>query len=975
MPLLYETTRKAAQITARESQEIAAELRAQTSGDVRFEQYDRLMYATDASIFQMTPVGVFLPRSADDVEAAVLIARAHGVPVMPRGAGTALAGQTTNHAVVIDFSKFMHGVVAVSPEERWARVQPGIVNHHLSRAVATHGLMYAPDPVTSNRATVGGGIGNNSCGPHSVIYGKTLDHILEVDVVLSDGTRTSFAPVGAEALEDRFARDDLEGRLYREVRRLAHEHRDEVARRFPKILRRVGGYNLDAFGGDGPMNLTHAVVGSEGTLTIVTEAKVNLVPVPKHKGLAVVHFSDLIECMEAAVPILEHGPSAVEMIGRMVLKNCAENPGYRHLMDFLEGDPTELLFVEFYGDSEAEVRSKLDALKADLDHRNLGYATLTTPDPALHRRWYSLREAGLGLSMALKGDAKPLPYVEDTAVSPEQLPAYVRRFEEIIARHGTTAAYYGHASTGCLHIRPVVNLKAHEGVDKMIAIAEDISDLVLEFGGSLSGEHGDGIVRGVFTEKMFGSELYGAFKELKAAFDPDGTMNPGKIIETPTLRENLRISPETSNMDVPTYMDFSADGGFARHVEGCNSQGACRKLDGGMCPSFMATREEEHSTRGRATMLRMIIAGALPPEELAGKRLFDSLDLCVECKACKAECPSNVDMAKLKAEVLTKYYERHGLPLRARAFGEIARLSRVGQALAPLTNLISRLPLTRLLAERFLGISRHRPLPAFAKQRFSAWFEGRVPQTTGARGDAVFFNDTFTEYMHPEVGVAATRILEALGYRVLLVSQKECCGRPLISKGQLAKAKEWARTNVAALAPYAARGVPIVGTEPSCLLTLRDEYPDLLRDERSRAVAGAALMLDELLMRLAAEEPDAVKGIFAPGMKPSIQVHGHCHQKALVGTGPTMDALALAGFNAELIDSACCGMAGSFGFEAEHYEMSQAMGALKLFPAIEAEGRGGWPVAISGISCRQQIDHFTSKRPRHVAEFLADALG
>ena len=974
MPLLYETTRKAAHLAAGEAREIAAELRAQTSGEVRFDDYDRLMYATDASIFSMAPVGVFLPRSADDVEAVVRIAGAHGVPVTPRGAGTALAGQGCNHSIVIDFSKFMNSVVAVSPEERWARVQPGIVNNHLSRAVATHGLMYGPDPVTSNRATVGGGIGNNSCGPHSVIYGKTLDHILEVDVVLSDGTRTRFAPVGGEALEDRFSQDDLEGRLYREVRRLAHEHREEVQRRFPKILRRVGGYNLDDFSGDGPMNLTRAVVGSEGTLTIVVEAKVNLVPTPTYKGLGVVHFNGLIECMEAAVPILEHGPSAVEMIGRMVLKNCAENPGYRHLMDFLEGDPTELLFVEFYGDTEAEVRSKLDSLKADLDHRNLGYATLTTSNPSLHARWYSLREAGLGLSMALKGDAKPLPYVEDTAVSPEQLPEYVRRFEEIIERHGTTAAYYGHASTGCLHIRPVVNIKTYEGVDKMVSIAEEISSLVLEFGGSLSGEHGDGIVRGAFTEKMFGSELYGAFKELKAAFDPDGTMNPGKIIETPGLRENLRISPATSNMDVGTYMDFSADGGFAGHVEGCNSQGACRKLDGGMCPSFMATREEEHSTRGRATMLRMIISGALPPSELAGQRMFDTLDLCVECKACKAECPSNVDMAKLKAEVLTKYYERHGLPRRAQAFGEIARLSRIGQALAPITNLFSGLAITRLLAERFLGISRHRPLPTFAKQRFTSWFDSRVPQTTGARGDAVFFNDTFTEYMHPEVGMAATRVLEALGYRVLLVSQKECCGRPLISKGQLAKAKEWARTNVAALAPYAERGVVIVGTEPSCLLTLRDEYPDLLRDQPSRAVAGQALMLDELIARIAADEPDAVKAIFSGGMKPSIQVHGHCHQKAIVGTGPTMEALALAGFNAELIDSACCGMAGTFGFEAEHYEMSRAMGALKLFPAIEAEGRNGWPVAISGISCRQQIDHFTSKRPRHVAEFLADAL-
>ena len=974
MPLLYDSTRRAAHITRREAASIAAELSDQTSGEVRGDPYDRLMYSSDASLYQMAPIAILLPRTADDVQAAIGIAREHGVPVLPRGGGTSLAGQTCNHAIVLDFSKYMRSVLQVSPEERWARVQPGIVNNHLSRAVAQHGLMYGPDPVTSNRATVGGGIGNNSCGPHSVIYGKTLDHILEVDVILADGTRAHFAPVGGEALEDRLSSEGLEGHVYREVRRLAHEHRDEIERRYPKILRRVMGYNLDNFVGDGPVNLTQAVVGSEGTLTVVTEAKVNLVPLPTHKGLAVVHFSDLIECMEASVPILEHEPSAVEMIGRMVLKNCAENPGYRHLMDFLEGEPTELLFVEFYGDSEPEVRSKLQALKADLDHRRLGYATLTTTEPALQRRWYSLREAGLGLAMALKGDAKPLPYVEDTAVSPEKLPEYVRRFEEVIARHGTTAAYYGHASTGCLHIRPVINLKTHEGVEKMAAIAEEISDLVLEFGGSLSGEHGDGIVRGAFTEKMFGRELYDAFKELKSAFDPDGIMNPGKIIETPGMRENLRISPTTTNIDVPTYMDFSADGGFAGHVESCNGQGACRKLDGGMCPSYMATREEEHSTRGRANMLRMVISGLLPSSELAGQRLYDTLDLCVECKACKAECPSNVDMAKLKAEVLTKYYERHGLPRRAKAFGQIARFSQIGQSLAPLTNLLSGLTVTRLLVERYLGITRHRPLPTFAKERFTRWYERHEPHTTGARGDAVLFNDTFTEYMHPEVGQAATRVLEALGYTVRLVSQMQCCGRPLISKGQLSVAKVWARANVDALAPYAERGIPIVGTEPSCLLTLRDEYPDLLRDEPSRTVAGQAVMLDELLARLAKDEHDAVKGIFAGWMKASIQVHGHCHQKALVGMAPTMEALALAGYNPELIDSACCGMAGSFGFEVEHYEMSKAMGSLKLFPAIEAEGRGGWPVAISGISCRQQIDHFTSKQSRHVVEFLADAL-
>ena len=974
MPLLHETTRKAAGLAERDIAEIAERLRGRIAGEVRMDRYNRLMYATDASMYQMMPVGLVVARDADDVEAAIRTAGEFGVPVMPRGGGTGLAGQTTNHAIVIDFSKYMHNVLEVAPEERWARVQPGIVNNHLSAAVRQHGLMYGPDPVTSQRATVGGGIGNNSCGPHSVLYGKTLDHILEVDAILSDGSRTHFAPITGEPLEQRMLQDDLEGKIYREVRRLGHLHADEIQRRFPKLLRRVMGYNLDDFMGDAPMNLTRAVVGSEGTLVAVTEAKVNLVPIPAFKGLGVVHFTDLIETMEAAVPLLDHSPSAVELIGHMIIDNCKVNEGYRHLLGNFIGDPRELLFVEFYGDSVAEIDAKLAAMKADMEHRRLGYATMITSDPATQLRWYALREAGLGLAMSVKGDTKPLPYVEDTAVSPEQLPDYVRRFEEIVARHGTTSAYYGHASTGCLHIRPMVNMKEETGVEIMASIAEEISDLVLEFGGSLTGEHGDGIVRGVFTEKMFGSEIYQAFRELKTAFDPDSIMNPGKIIDTPGIRENLRIGPATSNLDVPTYMDFSAEGGFARAIEMCNGQGACRKLDGGMCPSFMVTREEEHSTRGRANMMRMIVSGLLPAEEISGQRLQDTLDLCVECKACRTECPSNVDMAKLKSEALAKHYEAHGVPLRARLFGEIAKLSRVGQALAPLTNLMGSLPPTKRLTERLLRISRHRPLPKFAWRRFSSWHKRHAASKPVTRGDIVLFNDTFTEYMHPEVGQAATRILEALGYNVVLEYRKTCCGRPLISKGQLAKARDWARINVDALAPHARKGTLIVGTEPSCLLTLRDEYPDLLQDDASREVASQALMLDELLVQLAEREPDAVAAIFREHLLPPVQVHGHCHQKAIVGTGPTMGALQIAGFTAELIDSPCCGMAGTFGFEAEHYDMSKAMGSLKLFPAIEAEDKHDWRVAVSGISCRQQIGHFTSKNPRHVAEYLADAL-
>ena len=975
MPIQHDTVRKAARLDERQVEEVASALRREVQGEVRMDRYSRLLYATDASMYQMEPVGVVVPRSADDVEAVIRTAARFGIPVLPRGGGTGLSGQTVNHAVVLDFSKYMRELLEVQPEEHWARVQPGMALAHLNRAMARHGLQYAPDPVTVNRATVGGGIGNNTCGAHSVIYGKTLDHVLGIESVLSDGSRASFRPIGEEELEHKRAMEGLEGHLYREVRRIALANRDEVARRFPKVLRRVGGYNLDEFAGDGPQNMARMVVGSEGTLVAVTEARLNLVQVPKRKGLAALHFKGLIEAMEATVAILEHDPSAVELVGGMIIQLCRESVGFRHLLGFVQGEPECLLLVEFYGESEPEVQAKLDALKQDMERRRLGYATVLAVDPAHQERIWDLRRAGLGLVMGVKGDAKPLPYVEDTAVSPEKLPAYVARFEEIIARYGTTAAYYGHASVGCLHIRPLVNVKSTDGLAVLEGICNDVADLVLEFDGSLSGEHGDGIVRGAFTEKMFGSELYEAFREVKRAFDPDTVLNPGKIIDTPQLTEFLRLSPQTENLEVETHLDFTQDGGFARSVELCNGQGACRKVDGTMCPSYMVTREEEHSTRGRANLLRMVLSGALPASDLTGKRLHDALDLCVECKGCKGECPSNVDMAKMKYEVLTKYQEVHGVPLRSRLFGSIAALSRLGSATAPISNWVNALPPARWLAHGLFGIHRSRPLPRFARRPFRAWLRGRPASKTPApRGDVVLFNDTFMDYHHPEVGRAATRVLEALGYRVLLEERKGCCGRPLISKGMLPKAKEWARRNVDALLPYAQRGVPIVGTEPSCLLTLRDEYPGLLRDEASETVASQAFMLEELLDTLASSD-EPIGPIFKDDLKSDILVHGHCHQKALVGMDPTMKALALVpGYKAELINSGCCGMAGSFGFEKEHYEISRAMGAHRLFPALEEQGVAGHQVAITGVSCRQQIEHFTSHKPRHVVELLAEAL-
>jgi Fe-S oxidoreductase len=524
----------------------------------------------------------------------------------------------------------------------------------------------------------------------------------------------------------------------------------------------------------------------------------------------------------------------------------------------------------------------------------------------------------------------------------------------------------------------MVNPKTSDGLDRMEKIATEIADLVLEFGGSLSGEHGDGIVRGVFTERMFGPTLTNAFREVKQTFDPDGLLNPGKIIDTPGFRENLRLEPDARTVEPITYLDFSFEGGLAAAADQCTGQGACRKHEGGMCPSYMVTLEEEHSTRGRANLLRLAMSGTLPQAELTSDRMHDALDLCVECKACKSECPTGVDMAKIKYEVLAQRLAQKGVPLRARLFAQINTISRLTYPFGRIANLVSGIKPLRMVMQRVAGVAGERPLPRFAAQSFQGWFHDRseaASQTrTASRGDAVFFNDTFTDYYHPEVGHAAVRILESLGYNVILAERAGCCGRPAISKGLLPTARTWARRNVGALLPYAKRGVPIIGTEPSCLLTFRDEYPELLRDEDSKTVAAQSFLLDELLTRLVKEEPERISAIFRDDIEQEVLLHAHCHQKALVGPEPTLQMLNLVpGYKASLVETSCCGMAGSFGFEAEHYEVSKAMGSLKLFPAVESAS-ASTAIAITGVSCRQQIGHFTSRTPRHAIEIVADAL-
>jgi FAD/FMN-containing dehydrogenase/Fe-S oxidoreductase len=956
---------------------LAADLAAGLQGgvnDVKVERYVRLLYATDASIYEMEPIAVVFPRSTADVQHVMRVAAKHHVPVLPRGGGTSLSGQTVNHAIVVDFTTHLDAILEINAEERWARVEPGVVLSELNKALRPQGLMYPIDPSTANRATIGGGIGNNSCGAHSAIYGKTIDNVVSMEVVLADGTTASFDERSGTDLDDRLAAEGLEGAAYRETRRLADTYRAEVEARFPKILRRVSGYNLNEFAADGPMNLARLIVGSEGTLATVTEAKVRVVPIPTMKGLAAVHFGSVVEAAKATVVANRHAPSAVELIDATIVNRCRASIGYRDLVTFIEGDPGALLFVEFYGETETELEAKLAALREDLLANDLSYATVATTDPAEQLQRWRVRESGLGLLMSVRGDAKPVAFVEDTAVAPERLPEYVARFDAAVKAHGLEAGYYGHASVGCLHIRPIVNLKDGQGLDEVEALAGEIADLVLEFGGSLSGEHGDGIVRGAFTERMFGPVLTQAFRDLKHVFDPSGLLNPGKIVDTPPFRENLRLSPATQNHDVKTHLNFAAEGGLALAAEQCNGQGACRKPDGAMCPSFMVTAEEEHSTRGRANLLRQALNGALPSNDLSSQRMFDAFDLCVECKACKSECPSGVDVAKIKYELLTQYYERHGTPLRARAFARINQLSQIGSRVPLIANTLGRIGPLRALLERVAGIDQRRPLPRLARRSFRRWWKSRaLSQASAPRGEAILFADTFTDFYQPGTGRAAVKVLEALGYRVRVVEKLGCCGRPAISKGQLPLASQWAKANIERLRSHAEQGTPIVGIEPSCLLTLRDEYPDLVPGEAAQLVAKHAVLIDELVARLGAAEP-GVAQLFRDDVPKQILLHTHCHQKALVGSDATLQALRLVpGYEVALVDSGCCGMAGSFGFEAEHYETSRAMGEHRLFPAVRGADRET-VIAVTGVSCRQQIDHFTGRRARSVVELLAEAL-
>jgi FAD/FMN-containing dehydrogenase/Fe-S oxidoreductase len=951
------------------------DLESQIEGEVRFDKVSRALYSTDASVYQIEPAGVVVVKSKEDIIRTVKLCKKHACPLTMRGGGTSQAGQAIGEGLQVDTSKYFNRLLEVNVAERWARVEPGIVLDELNAALRPYNLRFAPDISTASRATVGGMMANNSSGARSVLYGKTIDHVLEQEVVLSDGSVVQFRARSRAEVDAVCQRDTLEAACYREVRRLAAAHATEIDRRFPKVLRRVGGYNLDSFvDPDQPFNLARMIVGSEGTLGIVLEAKIALVPLPNAKAVLTIQFATLLEALEATPAILAHHPSAIEIMDGFILDNTKQSAALdRMRRTFIEGDPAALLCVELYDDDASRLPARLEAIERDLTARRFGYRYFHALDLATQATIWGLREAALGLSMAMKDDAKSLSFVEDTAVAPEQLRDYIDRFLTIVKRHHTTAGVYAHASVGCLHVRPVINMKTADGVRTFESLANDVADLVLEFGGALSGEHGDGLVRGPFMEKMFGATLYEAFRSVKRTFDPDGIFNPGKIVDCPPMTRNLRYGAGYQTPRPVTFFDYDEYGGIGGAVEMCSGLGVCRKtLDGTMCPSYMATKEESHSTRGRANVLRLAMAGRLNESGLGDEGVKDVMSLCLECRACKAECPVGVDVARFKSEFLADYWQRHGTSMRARLLGHIHDLSRWGSRFAPLSNTVAQSGPVRWINERFLGLDRRRKPPAWAAATFSDRFRARNG-SDAARSDerpAFIFNDTFTNFYNPQIGMAGVNVLRAIGY-VPALAPNVCCGRPLISQGLLSEARELAAKNATALYRIAERGDRILFFEPSCLSAIREDAPSLVRGEdqrRARRVAEASMLFEEFV-----ESSWPATRTLNAGPS-TIQLHGHCHQKAMGLLAPAKALLSrVPGATVVDLNAGCCGMAGSFGYVRDHYDVSRAIGERRLLPAARNLKAGSVLVA-SGVSCRHQVADFTGVVALHPAELVQSLI-
>lgn len=957
-------------------------LKAHVAGAVLFGAFDRGRYATDASHYQMMPAGVVVPDTMEGALAALAVAREEGVPVTPRGGGTSQCGQTVNSGLIVDGSKRLNRILALDVAERRVRVEPGIVLDDLNRQLKPHGLWFPVDVSTSSRATIGGMTANNSCGGRSLRYGTMRGNVLAIDAVLADGTALHFGEVAPDLSDAGAAIRPLARRLLD----IGAREADEVDARFPKVQRRVGGYNLDALGPKhNRINLAHLLVGSEGTLAYSTAIELQLSPVLGRRALGVCHFGSFHAAMDAARHLVTLKPIAVELVDDTMLGLAADIPMFHAtLAAMLRGSPAAILLVEFdSGEDENRRRmAQLVQMMGDLgfDFRNLGErcgGVVEVYDPALQNAITELRKSGLNIMMSMKDQRKPISFVEDCAVPLTHLAEYTAKLTECFARHGTRGTWYAHASEGCLHVRPVLNLRQEKDVRAMRAIAEEAFALVRQYKGSHSGEHGDGLVRSEFHQPMFGARLVAAFEQVKDAFDPAGLMNPGKIVRSPRFddRSLFRYAPGYGADAFSPALDWSdypgGAGGFQGAVEQCNNNGACRKLEGGaMCPSYRVTRDEQHLTRGRANTMRLALSGQLGAGALTAPAMMETMKLCVSCKACKRECPTGVDMARMKIEVLKAHADLYGLSLRDRLIAGLPRYARMAAVVAPVLNLRNKSPLLRWLSEKLTGFSSARALPVWRRDRFDHPGESFGPE---GGPEVVLWADSFNAAFEPDVLRDALRVLTGAGYRVHLAAPADggrplCCGRTRLAVGDVAAARAEMSRSLAALAPFLARDVPFVGLEPSCLFSFRDEVLALLPGADAGRAAKRALLFEEFLAR----EMEA--GRFQAHFRPAdgkVLLHGHCHQKAFGAMGAVEKVLRLVpDLKIETVDSSCCGMAGAFGYQAETAAISLKMGELSLLPAARAAG-GDTVLVADGTSCRHQIADGAGRTAIHAASFLA----
>ncbi len=952
---------------------LQARLQRELRGTVMFDAASRGRYSTDASIYQIDPIGVVVPADEDDAILAISIAADEGAPVLPRGAGTSQCGQTVGEAVVLDTSRHLNRILSFDKIEATVTVQPGLVLDHLNAFLKPHGLWFPVDVSTSAQATIGGMAGNNSCGSRSIRYGNMVHNVVGIDAVLADGTQGYFGPItgnlsglpGPPRLVD----------IAERVRAIAARERHEIEARYPKLLRRVGGYNLETVRPEGH-NLAHLLVGSEGTLAFSRRLHLKLSPLAMHRTLGIVHFPTFYQAMDLTRHIVGLGPTAVELVDRTMIDLARRNPAFAGTVTkFLKGEPDAILLVEFAGDDLAVEVAKLKDLVTLMADLGLPGAVAEVVEPGLQRDIWEVRKAGLNIMMSMKGDGKPVSFIEDCAVPLEHLAEYTRRLTEVFEKNGTKGTWYAHASVGCLHVRPILNMKTEEGPKKMRAIAEEAAAMVREYKGAYSGEHGDGLVRSEWIAPFFGPRLTGAFGEIKDLFDPKGLMNPGKIVRPPRMddRRLFRFGPNYQPAPFSPALDWPEPGGFAGAVEMCNNNGHCRKFDAGvMCPSFRATGDERHLTRGRANTLRLALSGQLGPEAMTSDALYETMALCVGCKGCKRECPTGVDMARMKTEFLHAYRGRHGLRIFDRLVAYLPRYAPLASRLRGLLALRDRLPVLARLSERWFGFSARRKLPAWSARPFRS----HATTPTAGASRVVLLVDTFNRWFEPENAQAAIAVLEAAGYEVIVAGDQAgpplCCGRTFLAAGLVDEARAEARRMIDALRPHVPDGLPIIGLEPSCLFTLRDEFSALLPDEGSRRLAGQAVLFEEFLLREQAAGRAKLSLKALPQAK--ALVHGHCHQKAFDAFKPTLTLLKqIPGLDVQAIESSCCGMAGAFGYEAKHYEVSMKMAELSLLPAI----RNGDPDALlvaDGTSCRHQIADGSGRTALHIARVLQQAL-